>query len=98
MHYKDGTEAKLGDIIKHDNGSVGILIGGTVGSDYCSSQVVRFESGGTVYGEPTGPGYIGVLRDDKGKVLARTGVVVSFNSIAQTREHVKIGHVDIGHG
>lgn len=97
MHYKDGTPANLGDVVQNDNGAIGIVIGGTIGSDYCSTQVVKFEPSNTAYGG-IGPGFIGVLRDEKGVVQARAAVAVSLDAATQTRECLKIGHVDIGHG
>ena len=98
MHYKDGTEAKLGDIIQHDNGSIGILIGGVIGNDYCSSHVVSFQPVKGPYGPAIGQGYIGQLCNEKYEVLKTGAVVVKLETAAQTREHIKIGHVDIGHG
>lgn len=97
MHYKDGTPAKLGDIVKHDSGAVGIVIGGTIGSDYCSTSVVKFSPVGGQYPQP-GPGFVGYLRDAMGKVEAVGAVAVALDSCMQTRECLKIDHVDIGHG
>lgn len=98
MHYKDGTEVKLGDIIQHDAGHVGIVIGGQIGNDYCSTQVVVFKSVTPVFNAAGGPGYIGVLRDKDQKLQAIAGVTVVLEYAMQTREMMKIGHVDIGHG
>lgn len=97
MHYKDGTPAKLGDIVLNDSGDVGCVIGGTIGSDTCSTQVVKFESAVKRWGG-AGPGFAGVLRNQDGTVAARASVAVTFDSAMQTRECLKIGHVDIGHG
>lgn len=97
MHYKDGTPATLGDIVQHDNGSVGILLGGTVGQDFCSSHVVFFKNA-KQSGVNPGAGYVGLLRDDKGVLQQVGSVLVQMESYAQTRELVKIGHVDIGNG
>lgn len=97
MHYKDGTPAKLGDIVQHDSGSVGIVIGGTIGSDYCSTNVVKFQPSTTPY-TPAGPGFVGLLREQDGKLVAVSGVVVALDPCMQTRECLKIAHVDIGHG
>jgi hypothetical protein len=95
MHYKDGTPVQLGDIAQHDNGSVGIVIGGQVGVDTCATQFVAFrkhlDSGAAA-------GYVGALRGTEGKVISHASVAVEVNGYAQTREMVKIGHVDIGHG
>lgn len=94
MHYKDGTPVKLGDIAKHDNGSTGIIIGGQIGNDTCATQFVAFrkhaDSGAAA-------GYVGALRSIDGKVIAHASVAVEVNGYAQTREMIKIGHVDIGH-
>ncbi len=100
MHYKDGTEAKLGDIIQHDDGDIGIVIGGTIGSDYCSTQVVKFtgKKRDGHFDQPGGPGFIGHLKDADGKVVSTAGVHVALHNAMQTREMVKIGHMDIGHG
>jgi hypothetical protein len=95
MHYKDGTPVQLGDIAQHDNGSVGIIIGGTVGSDYCSTHFVAFKKHPD-YG--TAAGYVGTLRGADGKVSTHASVAVLIDAGAQTREMVRIGHVDIGHG
>lgn len=95
MHYKNGEEVKLGDIAQHDSGSVGIVIGGTIGSDYCSTHVVKFDS---AIGGYCGSAYVGTLHDAAGKVLSTASVRVSADSHMQTREMIKIGHVDIGHG
>lgn len=97
MHYKDGTPAKLGDIVKHDSGAVGIVIGGTIGSDYCSTQVVKFTPANLPCNNGA-PGFVGALKDSTGKVEAVAGVAVTLDSCMQTRECVKIAHVDIGHG
>ena len=97
MHYKDGTPAKLGDIVQHDSGHVGIVIGGTIGSDYCSTHVVRFQSIAAKY-PSGGAGFVGTLRESDGKLVAVAGVAVTLDQSTQTRECVKIGHVDIGHG
>lgn len=99
MHYKDGTPATLGDIIQHDSGAVGIVIGGQIGNDFCSTQVVKFEPAAAGWGG-IGAGFVGKLRDqtDANKVIARAAVAVTFDSAVQTRECLKIGHVDIGHG
>lgn len=100
MHYKDGTPATLGDIVKHDSGDVGIVIGGQIGNDYCSTQVVKFvgvkPAGG--YPQPQGAGFIGQLRDENQQFVATASVVVQHDLCVQTRECLKIGHVDIGHG
>lgn len=102
MHYKDGTEAKLGDIVQHDSGAVGIIIGGTIGSDYCTTQAVMFhpekDSRGANYGYRYGAGYTGRLDDGAGNTVARSAVHVAHDQSMQTRECLKIGHVDIGHG
>ncbi len=98
MHYKDGTPATLGDIVQIDDGSTGIIIGGQIGNDYCSTQVVRFRPAKNAYGHAIGAGFIGVLTDQEHKEVARASVVVEHSSCVQTREMVKIGHVDIGHG
>ena len=95
MHYKDGTPAVLGDIVQRDDGSVGILIGGQLGQDYCSSTVVSFKSGKSAYGFSTGQGYTGVLIDENGGLIQRATVVLEHSSCTPTRECVKIGHVDI---
>lgn len=97
MHYKDGTPAMLGDIVQTDAGHVGILIGGQLQNDYCSSQVVLFKSTGCQFTQPSA-GYIGYLRDEKLQLVKVSGVAVEFQTAVQTRECVKIGHVDIGHG
>lgn len=98
MHFKDGTPAKLGDVFVHDNGSVGIIIGGQIGSDYCSTQCVVFQRDGQ-WSNPV-PAYVGVLRDGgtENKVVAHAAVAVVSQQALQTREMLKIGHVDIGHG
>jgi hypothetical protein len=98
MHYKDGTPAKLGDIVQRDDGAVGILIGGQIGQEYCSSSIIAFKPAKSAFGFATGPGYLGVLLDERGAVLERSGVVVEHSTCTQTRECLKIGHVDIGHG
>jgi hypothetical protein len=95
MHYKDGTPVNLGDIAQHDNGSVGIVIGGQVGSDYCTTHFVAFKRAAD-YGISFG--HAGALRGTDGKVIATAHVAVVADGSAQTREMVKIGHVDIGHG
>jgi hypothetical protein len=95
MHYKDGTPVLLGDIAQHDNGSAGIIIGGTIGSDYCTTHFVAFRKHAE-YGAL--PGYVGSLRGSDGKVISHASVAVALDGSAQTREMVKIGHVDIGHG
>lgn len=95
MHYKDGTPAKLGDIVKHDSGNVGIVIGGQIGNDYCSTQVVTVSS---VMGQPGCSAFVGNLKDAAGQVVAQAAVRVALEPYMQTRECVKIGHVDIGHG
>lgn len=41
MHYKDGTEAKLGDIIKLPDGEVGVLVGGSPGATACNITALR---------------------------------------------------------
>lgn len=97
MHYKDGTPAILGDIIQHDDGHVGIVIGGTEGSDFYSTNVVKFQAPKAKWVQP-GVGYVGFLRDSAGAVKAVGSVAVSLDSAMQTREMVKIGHIDIGHG
>ena len=96
MHYKDGTPAKLGDIVQHDSGTVGIVIGGQIGNDYCSTQVVTFKPTLTERGGCSA--FVGNLRDTDGKPIAQGSVRVALDSYMQTREMVKIGHVDIGHG
>lgn len=99
MHYKDGTPATLGDIIQHDSGAVGIVIGGQIGNDYCSTSVVIFRPARTPdghYAQP-GAGYVGELRTQEGKTVATAAVRVTLNEGMQTREMVKIGHVDLGH-
>ena len=93
MHYKDGTSVKLGDIAKHDNGSVGIIIGGQIGSDYCTTHFVAFKQAPD-WG--VGQGYIGALRNTEGKIIDRAAVAVVADGGAQTREMVKIGHVALG--
>lgn len=100
MHYKDGTPAKLGDIVKHDSGAVGIVIGGTIGSDYCTTSIVVFKPARTPAGQYCEPfaGFIGELRDEKGATVATAGVRVKLEPCMQTRECVRIDHVDIGHG
>ena len=101
MHYKDGTPAKLGDIIQRDDGAVGIIIGGQIGNDYCSTQSVVFKpakTNGQYTGYATGPGYIGALVDEKGALVERAAVAVELAPCTQTRECLKIGHVDIGNG
>jgi hypothetical protein len=95
MHYKDGTPAILGDIVQSDAGLVGIVIGGTIGSDFCSTQIVAFESAEKQYGCSA---FVGVLRKEGGKPVATGSVKVALHNSVQTRECVKIGHVDIGHG
>ncbi len=95
MHYKDGTPAKLGDIIQHDSGSVGIVIGGQIGNDTCATQVVTFTSAATQSGCSA---FVGNLRDAEGGLVAQASVRVSLEPYMQTRECLKIGHVDIGHG
>ncbi len=95
MHYKDGTPATLGDIIQHDSGSVGIVIGGQIGNDYCSTQVVTFTPALNQQGCSA---FVGALRDVDNKHVATGAVRVSLEPYMQTRECVKIGHVDIGHG
>ena len=72
MHYKDSTPAALGDIIQHDSGIVGILIGGTLGNDYCSSHAVWFKPPGHPHYPSSGAGFVGALKDDKGALL-KTG-------------------------
>jgi len=98
MHYKDGTPAKLGDIFKHDTGHVGIIIGGQIGSDYCSTHAVTFRDVNAPDWSGPGAGYLGTLRDDAQNVVAHGAVKVVVEQAMQTREMVKIGHVDIGHG
>jgi len=95
MHYKDGTPATLGDIVQHDSGAVGIVIGGQIGNDFCSTQVVKFESTTHLKGCSA---FVGSLSDTDGKVVKTAAVRVSLESYMQTRECLKIGHVDIGHG
>lgn len=97
MHYKDGTPATLGDIVQHDSGAVGIVIGGTIGSDYCSTQVVKFSPAKDPQAAGR-PGFVGTLKDAEGKFVSVAGVGVTLDSYVQTRECLKIGHVDIGHG
>lgn len=92
MHYKDGTPAILGDIIQHDSGKVGILIGGQIGNDYCSSTAVWFNK---VTSQNQGLSYIGFLRDTAGKEIGSAMASVSFDTYTQTRECVKIGHIDL---
>lgn len=101
MHYKDGTPAKLGDIIQRDDGAVGIIIGGKIGDDYCSTSAVVFKpakAAGTYPMYATGAGYLGVLLDEKGQLVAHAAVAVELAPGIQTRECLKIGHVDIGNG
>jgi hypothetical protein len=95
MHYKDGTPVTLGDIAQHDNGSVGIVIGGQIGSDHCSTHFVSFHKHAQ---QGAAAGYVGALRDGTGKVVTHAAVAVVADGYAQTREMVKLGHVDIGHG
>ena len=95
MHYKDGTPATIGDIVQRDDGAVGILIGGQIGQDYCSSSIVAFKPAKSTYGFATGQGYTGVLLDEKGALLQRASVVLEHSTCTQTRECIKIGHVDI---
>jgi hypothetical protein len=95
MHYKDGTPAKLGDIIQHDTGKVGVLIGGQVGNDFCATSALWFNSPS---GALQGAAFVGVLRNEQGVSIASASVVTTFDTYTQTRECVKIGHVDIGHG
>lgn len=92
MHYKDGTPAELGDIVQHDSGAVGIVIGGTIGSDYCSTQVVKFEPAVKQFGCSA---YVGTLRDTDGKIVGNASVRTSLDPHMQTRECLKIGHVDL---
>ena len=98
MHYKDGTPAKLGDIVQHDSGHVGIVIGGTIGSDFCTTHVVKFQTVAKGAWPSGGPGFIGTLRQQDGTVEAVAGVAVQLDQSMQTRECLKIAHVDIGHG
>ena len=100
MHYKDGTPATLGDIVQHDSGSVGIVIGGIIGNDYCSTSVVAFKPARTPdnhFSEPYS-GFVGELRDEKGVTVSTAGVRVKRESSLCTKDCIKIGHVDIGHG
>ncbi len=46
----------------------------------------------------TGAGYLGVLLDEKGQLVAHAAVAVELAPGIQTRECLKIGHVDIGNG
>jgi hypothetical protein len=97
MHYKDGTPATLGDIIQHQvSGDVGILIGGQIGNDYCSSHAVMFKVPGLEYNHRGGLGYIGTLVDEKGKLLKQAAVLVAFDQASQTREFLKIGNISLG--
>lgn len=100
MHYKDGTPAKLGDIIKHDSGAVGIVIGGMIGNDFCSTAVVAFKPAATPTGHYSQPaaGFIAELKNEAGESIATGAVRTVLEPAWQTREMVKIGHVDIGHG
>ncbi len=95
MHYKDGTPAKLGDIVQHDTGAVGIVIGGTIGSDYCSTQVVMFRGKKQLGHWGGGPGFVGLLRDEKQAPVGGASVVAQLEPAVQTRECLKIGHVDL---
>lgn len=99
MHYKDGTPALLGDIVKHDSGSVGIVIGGLIGSDSCSTQVVMFKSPANSNAwDSAGAGFVGALKEINNVVKSLGAVRVSFDSSVQTSACLKIGHMDIGHG
>lgn len=104
MHYKDGTPATLGDIIQHDSGFVGVVIGGTIGSDFCSTHVVKLSpvrnaaDPKQTWGMAGGPGFVGTLRENTGELKAVAAVAVSLDQSVQTRECLKIGHIDIGHG
>jgi len=97
MHYKDGTPAIIGDIVKHDNGNIGILIGGQFKNDYCSSQVVFFKKHGDYAGAVAG--FVGTLRnssEEGAKIISTHAVAVTCDSGVQTCEMIKIDHIDIG--
>lgn len=100
MHYKDGTPAVLGDIVLVDDGTIGMVLGGTLKSDYCSTDLVVFE-------KPSGLAPLAGTAVFKGKLIdpdanytvrSEAQVEVRVKNHVQTRECVKIGHVDIGHG
>lgn len=100
MHYKDGTPATLGDIVQHDSGAVGIVIGGQIGNDYCSTSIVAFKPARTPPGHYCEPaqGYVGELRNEKNETVATAAVRVKLEPSWCTKDCIKIGHVDLGHG
>jgi hypothetical protein len=96
MHLNDGTPAKTGDIVKHKtSGLVGLIIGGSEGSNTCNLTLLTFFDACTCYGNDA---IAGSINDASGKPIERCAVGIQKSTCQTASEFERIGHSDVGNG
>lgn len=95
MHYSNGEEVLIGDVIKCEEvgqpALYGVVIGGYVASEDCNLQIVSLTAAITGYCAQV---YFGAMRDSQNKATAAGVLAVMLNSCVQSKHSTKIGHID----
>ena len=95
MHLKDGSPAKIGDIVKHESlGTIGLIIGGSTASDKCNLTLLNFSDACNSYSLKDA--FAGAVTDSDGKIVQRGAVVVCQSTCQTASEYERIGHVNTG--
>ena len=95
MHLKDGSPAKIGDIVKHESGSpIGLIIGGNNASARCNLTLLTFAEACNSYSQKDA--FAGAITDNEGKIVQRGAAVISQSTCMTASEYERIGSVNLG--
>jgi hypothetical protein len=97
MNLKDGTPARIGDIVQNTAGVVGTVIGGTTSTDP-TAATLSLVTIGSAFDTDGGQVFCGAFRDSSGVIIERGVAAFAHSSGILASDCSRIGHVDIGNG